>query len=129
MGASVSSSSGVNLAVQPVSASRARRFVRQFLVEHELADLSDDIELVVSELATNAMLHAQTPFRVSLHVFEHMVLLEVEDGSGNGPFSVAAQNLDTGGRGMAIVSVLSSDWGVDRRGDDGKAVWAEFDKQ
>jgi anti-sigma regulatory factor (Ser/Thr protein kinase) len=116
----------IKLVAQPSSASRSRDFVRHHLIEHGLSHLSDDVALVVSELATNAMEHAQTPFKVSLHAFEQTLLLEVEDGSRTGPFHVAAQVLDTNGRGITIVKLLSRDWGVDARTDGGKSVWAEF---
>jgi anti-sigma regulatory factor (Ser/Thr protein kinase) len=129
MGTCTAWSYEMKLAAQPTSASRARDFVRQHLAEHGLLHLTDDVMLVVSELATNAMVHAQTPFRVSLEAFGETLLLEVEDGSQTGPVSVAAQVLDTGGRGVAIVNLLSRDWGVDARTAGGKSVWAEFDLQ
>ena len=72
------------------------------------------------------MVHAGTSFKVSLYACEHMLLLEVEDGSGEGPSLVAAQVFDTTGRGMLLVNLLSSDWGVDAHPDGGKSVWAEF---
>jgi anti-sigma regulatory factor (Ser/Thr protein kinase) len=116
----------IRLTAQPISASRARDFVRHHLRVHGLAHVSDDLELVVSELATNALLHAQTSFTVSLHAFEETLLLEVEDGSRSGPVQVIAQVLDTNGRGIALVNLLSRDWGVDAHADGGKSVWAEF---
>ncbi|QWZ08746.1 ATP-binding protein [Nocardioides panacis] len=117
----------IRLAIQPVSASRARDFVRRRLAEQGLERLEDDVTLVVSELATNAMVHAQTPFTVCLQAFERTLLLEVEDGCRTVPVLVAARGLDTNGRGLSIVSLLSRDWGVNARSDGGKSVWAEFD--
>ena len=122
-------SSDMHLTAQPISASRAHDFVRLHLGEHLLSYLTGDVELVVSELVTNAVVHAQAPVRVSLQAFEQTLLLEVEDGSQVGPVRVVAQFLDTGGRGLAIVNVLSRDWGVDARTQGGKSVWAEFDLQ
>lgn len=116
----------IELAAQPISASRSRDFVRHHLIKHGLSTLSDDVELVVSELSTNAMLHAAKSFKVSLHAFEQTLLLEVEDGSRGRPSLLAAQVLDADGRGMAIVSLLSRDWGVDAHRDGGTSVWAEF---
>lgn len=110
------------------SPSRARDFVRSRLAAHDLPLLMDDIALVVSELATNAVLHAQTPFTVALHASQHTVLLEVEDGSQLGPLRVDGQVLDISGRGMGIVNQLSRDWGVDKRVNSGKTVWAQFDR-
>ena len=127
MGTSTLWSSEISLAAQPISASRARAFVRLHLAEHLLSYLTDDVELVVSELATNAMVHARTPFRVSLQAFKATLLLEVEDGSRTGLIGVVAQVFDTGGRGISIVKLLSRDWGVSARTGGGKSVWAEFD--
>ena len=117
----------VNLDGEPVSASQARAFVRFHLVQHHLANLSEDAELVVSELATNAMRHAQTAFTVSLHAFEQTLLLEVEDGSSVWPARVAAAHVfDTHGRGLTILDLLCRDWGMERLPSGGKSVWAEF---
>lgn len=109
------------------SAYRARAFVSRHLLDHDLAHLVDDIRLVVSELATNAMVHAQTPFTVTLGGFENTVFLAVLDGAQAGPMLVVARALDTNGRGVAIVQALSRDWGVTSRASGGKSVWAEFD--
>jgi anti-sigma regulatory factor (Ser/Thr protein kinase) len=116
----------IDLDDQPASASQARAFVRRHLVEHGLAYLSEDVELVVSELATNAMVHAQTAFRVSLYAFEETLLLEVEDGSQSGPVQGHADTLDPHGRGLTIVDLVCRDWGMDALPDGGKSVWAEF---
>jgi anti-sigma regulatory factor (Ser/Thr protein kinase) len=126
MGTCVLWSHDIELQAQPVSASRSRDFVRRHLREHALSHLSDDLELVVSELCTNAMVHAATSFKVSLYAFAQTLLLEVQDGSRDGPSLVAAEGLDTNGRGLAIVNLLSHDWGVDAHTDGGKSVWAEF---
>jgi anti-sigma regulatory factor (Ser/Thr protein kinase) len=114
------------LAAEASSVSHARAFVAEHLLDHELAHLVDDIVLVVSELATNALVHAGSPFTVTLGVFKETVVLEVLDGTHAGPTLVAARTLDTRGRGIAIVQALSRDWGVSARVSGGKAVWAEF---
>jgi anti-sigma regulatory factor (Ser/Thr protein kinase) len=118
----------IKLLAELRSPSRARYFVRSRLAAHDLPLHMDDVELVVSELATNAVLHARTPFTVALHGCERTVLLEVEDGSPLGPLPVDAQVIDVSGRGMAIVDLLSHGWGVDQRTTAGKSVWAEFDR-
>lgn len=115
------------LAARARSASRARAFVAGHLLDHELAHLVDDIGLVVSELATNAMVHARTPFTVTLGADEDTVFLVVVDGSPDGPTLVVAGELDTSGRGVSIVQVLSRSWGVCEHTSGGKSVWAEFD--
>ena len=117
----------ISLDDQPASASRARAFVRGHLEEHRLAPLSDDVEVVVSELVTNAVLHARTASTVTLHAFEQTLRLEVEDGSSAWPVGVAATPvLDTHGRGLTMVDLLSRDWGMGPLPHGGKTVWAEF---
>ena len=116
-----------SLAAEASSAPRARAFVSRHLRDHDLRHLVDDIEVVVSELATNAMAHAQTPFTVILCAFDETVVLEVSDQSRAHPSLVVARALDTSGRGVAIVQALSRDWGVLSRASGGKSVWAEFD--
>jgi anti-sigma regulatory factor (Ser/Thr protein kinase) len=109
----------------PRSSSGAREFVTLQLRHHDLEYLVDDVRLVVSELATNAMVHAHTPFTVVLREAKDSLRLEVLDGSHDGPVLRRARALDTGGRGVAIVNALSRDWGV-VDGPGGKSVWAEF---
>ena len=117
----------VDLPVHVRSASQARHFVAEHLDQHDLSYLTDDVQLVVSELATNALVHAQTPFTVSLEALEKSVLLMVEDGSTCGPAQGDPQGGEVGGRGLMIVQVLSRDWGVSVNAGSGKSVWAEFD--
>jgi anti-sigma regulatory factor (Ser/Thr protein kinase) len=116
-----------SLAAEGSSAARARAFVSRHLRDHDLPHLVDDIKVVASELATNAMAHAQTPFTVILCAFDETVVLEVSDQSRAEPSLVVARALDTSGRGVAIVQALSRDWGVLSRASGGKSVWAEFD--
>ncbi|MGH3371896.1 MAG: ATP-binding protein [Nocardioidaceae bacterium] len=114
------------LAAEHVSASRAREFLALHLEEHHLSHLQDDMRLVVSELATNAMLHARTPFTVYLSGDDTSVLLTVVDGSASVLVHVTADDLDDGGRGLSIVDALSHGWGVSDGYGGGKSVWASF---
>jgi hypothetical protein len=117
----------LELPAHATSASRARRFVGQRLVEHELQYLVDDVQVVVSELATNALTHALTPFTVTLAAVAQSLLVKVRDGSPRDPVIVVGTPLDTAGRGVTIVDLLSRDWGVTAHADGGKTVWAAFD--
>ena len=110
------------------SAALAREFVRVHLVEHGFPGLVEDLRLVASELATNAILHAQTTFTVALLGDHESVLLTVRDGSALAPVRLLAPVIDTGGRGLAIVAELSHSWGTTPNTDGGKSVWAWFDK-
>lgn len=114
------------LASRPASVPTTRRVVTQTLVAHDLPWLVDDVVLVASELATNAVTHARTPFTVTLGCTGHTVSLEVTDGSNSHPMRKHASPLDGTGRGLVIVERLSREWGV-TGSRDGKAVWALFD--
>jgi anti-sigma regulatory factor (Ser/Thr protein kinase) len=88
--------------------------------------LVDDVQLVASELAANAVRHARTPFKVILEKADNSVLLSVQDGSPSRPAHLATDDLDTAGRGVSIVDLVSHDWGVTDGPGEGKSVWASF---
>ena len=108
------------------SVSRARHFVCSHLVEHRLSHLVDDVQLVASELAANAVQHAHTPFKVILEKADNSVLLSVQDGSPSPPAHLASDRLDPAGRGVSIVDLVSHRWGVTDGPGEGKSVWASF---
>ena len=116
----------VELAAELNSASIARQFVGRHLGAHDLSYLVDDVRLVVSELAGNVLLHARTPFVVSLVGDAVAVLLTVRDGSPAFPVRATADHLATSGRGLVILDEFSHDWGVARGPGHEKAVWASF---
>lgn len=116
----------VDLAAEPASAGLARDFVSLQLISHNLLDLVQDIRLVVSELATNALLHAQTPFVVTLSMTGGMVLLTLQDGSQLLPIQSAPSVTDLNGRGLMIVELLSHEWGISTDDGGSKSVWASF---
>src|SRR6476620_3723124 len=77
------------------SAGRAREFVRDRLVEHDLRYLVDDVRLVASELATNATVHARTAFTIRLERLGGVVFLVVQDGSASPPHTGGTDVSDT----------------------------------
>lgn len=117
----------ITLAPQPESVAASRGFVREHLLSHDLPLLVDDVTLVASELATNALLHAATPFTVTITAYPDNVVLTVKDGSPRNLIRVDAQTDDPSGRGIAIVDLVSRDWGVAVDASGGKSVWAAFD--
>jgi anti-sigma regulatory factor (Ser/Thr protein kinase) len=121
-------SHSTELDAEDSSASDARAFVTRHLLEHDLEHLVDDVQLVTSELATNAIAHAHTTFMVTLEALDESVRLEVLDGSPSEPVMMKAQPMDTGGRGVAIVNALSREWGSSASLAGGKSVWATFDR-
>src|SRR4051794_38159457 len=98
----------------PRSASLARRFVVEHLVEHGLAYLSDDVRLVVSELATNVGVHTDvTSFSLLISQDDNGVTLAVTDSSPS--FlreSETTQLTDLSGRGLMLTEALCQSWGV-----------------
>lgn len=109
----------------PDAVPRARALLRQLLATSVLADRSDDGELALSELVTNAVLHGRDPIRVSVTVTELCVRAEVCDGSPVSPsFSMLDPTAVTG-RGLMLISAAADRWGVDPR-SDGKCVWFEL---
>jgi hypothetical protein len=83
--------------------------------------------LVVSELATNAVLHARSGFTVVLQLEASGSLrIEVLDGSARLPLHRTATPGAATGRGLAIVQGLVSAWGAEPL-DKGKRVWVQLD--
>lgn len=112
--------------------SAARRYVRQVLRELDAGDVEEAAELGVSELVTNAVLHARTAFSLSVRrSAQGRIRIEVGDSSGTSlqfrPFATTS----TTGRGLGLVASLSHAWGVDRgiehdpSAGPGKTVWFE----
>jgi anti-sigma regulatory factor (Ser/Thr protein kinase) len=102
---------------------------RHFTVDamHELgADAqAERAELLVSELATNAVQHANTPMRVSVCRHGGRIRVEVRDDAPTRPQPRAPNLLALDGRGVALVDALAAEWGVSDN-DAGKSVWFEL---
>ncbi|MET8559483.1 ATP-binding protein [Streptomyces flaveolus] len=89
---------------------------------------AEDVLLVVSELVTNACLHAEGPDELLLACDNKVIRLEVSDrGTGQPAPRTPHRAGRPGGHGMFIVQRLCLDWGVVRApGTPGKTVWAEL---
>lgn len=103
----------------------ARHFVVQTLGDWRLAGLADDAAVVVTEMSTNAVVHAGSPFRVTVGLDHAALRISVSDTSRAAPVSRAAPRLATRGRGLHLVEELSERWGS-QAGPGGKVVWAEL---
>ncbi|MGX1811689.1 MEDS domain-containing protein [Nocardia sp. NPDC055321] len=111
----------------PTAESAARGFVTERLRAWGRTDqVLDDAALVVSELAANAVAHAQSVFRVSLTRSDTELRIAVEDLSAEQPRLGVRDRTVVGGRGMLLVDALSHRWGVERTGSAGKIVWSEI---
>lgn len=101
----------------------ARSFVAAVLSEWGMAELVEQAGLIVSELATNAIVHASSPPCVSLVRLEDGVRIGVGDRAAAAP--APRERAASGGRGLLLVGALARDWGYQRSGE-GKLVWAEL---
>ncbi len=112
----------VSLDPVPASVGIARTFVRDLLSPVD-DETSDTVLLLTSELVTNAILHAHTPVQLGILVDTERVLVCVADRLPGGALEPRDHSRDrAGGRGLALVSDLSEQWGtVTVTG--GKTVW------
>ena len=119
----------LSLGPGPRGVQDARRWVLDVCRDIGRPELSECAELGVSELVTNALLHARTPITVRVRGTKEHPRVEVSDASPEPPL-LPAHNLDgddddllvTFGRGLSIVARCSTAWGADME-HDGKVVW------
>ena len=105
----------------------ARRLLTETLrrAGHD-GDLLDDARLVLSELAANAVVHAHSPFSVSILSRDSTLRILVRDESQIVPtMHTDSSSMMPSARGMQLIAALASRWGVDVT-PDGKVVWAEL---
>ncbi|MFA3875087.1 SpoIIE family protein phosphatase [Streptomyces sp. MMCC 100] len=105
---------------------RARRLARRALARWGMEDLTDAVELLVSEVVTNAVRYASKP--VTLRLLRTDVLrCEVGDDVPQLPRLRQARATDEGGRGLYLVNRLARRWGATRL-STGKVVWFELNR-
>ena len=117
----------VEFAPEPCAVREARAQVRRQLEGWGLAErgeVADVAELLVGELATNALVHAGSRFRLTLFAAHGVLRCEVADGERGVPRVLEAGTGESG-RGMFLVDALAQRWGCHRDGP-GKAVWFEL---
>jgi anti-sigma regulatory factor (Ser/Thr protein kinase) len=109
----------------------ARKHAWAITLEFGLPELADTIQLIVSELVTNAVRatsHLRTRslttpvIRLWLASGPHRMLIQVWDASSQMPARQDASPDDESGRGLMLVDYLASDWGAYRE-ENGKMVW------
>src|SRR5687768_15109024 len=115
----------MRLAQDRSAPSRARRYARRWSLEQEIPDrVIADVELVVAELVSNALVHANPPYEIDLRREGRFIHGEVSDGSYSLP------RLDSGpghcGFGLRIVNSRTCRWGATPR-RDGKRVWFDIE--
>jgi anti-sigma regulatory factor (Ser/Thr protein kinase) len=102
----------------------ARRFIVETLDQAGVAEGLDAAKLVVTELATNSVMHARSDFTVSVCMEDRDLCISVIDASSELPASPRPRR-EGGGRGLAIVAALAAGWGAERTGA-GKRVWVRL---
>jgi anti-sigma regulatory factor (Ser/Thr protein kinase) len=88
-----------------------------------LDDIIFATEIIVSELVTNAIRHAQPPIQLRM-ILDGALCCEVSDGSSTAPHLRRAGRYDEGGRGLLLVTELAESWGT-RHTRSGKTIWAQ----
>ncbi len=109
----------------PSSVGAARRLVRGLVTAAGRSDIVDDAVLLVSEIVTNALIHAGSPMRVRGWYADSGIRVEVSDESPHQPTLRDYANTAGTGRGLGLLVELVDDWGVAPDGV-GKTVWFEL---
>jgi anti-sigma regulatory factor (Ser/Thr protein kinase) len=107
---------------QPSSVPAARLFATGALTGAS-RELAETVALMVSELATNCVLHTNSEFEITISQTPNEIRVEATDRARGEPQMQSPGPYDPHGRGLRIVDALASDWGVDLRDRQGKVVW------
>jgi serine/threonine-protein kinase RsbW len=115
----------------PYSAQMARFYIRAALGYHNLGDFAGDVEMVTSELISNAITHADAS-TIGLELMRlndsGAIVVVVTDSSPLPPAKRDLTDVAEHGRGLHVVEALSTNWGWMPQ-DPGKAVFAMFTKE
>lgn len=116
----------VSLSSDGASVGAGRRAVGNELAHRGIApEVIETVELMASELLTNAVLHTRGGVSLVVTVIDQLIRVEVTDDSSGRPVLRHPPADSTSGRGMEIVDALASQWGVDALPAGGKSVWFE----
>nr|WP_168515609.1 ATP-binding SpoIIE family protein phosphatase [Streptomyces sp. S1D4-11]QIZ00737.1 SpoIIE family protein phosphatase [Streptomyces sp. S1D4-11] len=106
----------------------ARHLLRKWLQDWHLEDLTDDAELLVSEVVTNGLIHGDSDVSFCVRRYTDHLRVEVRDSDPRPAHTVAirpSEDQEEGGRGLRIVMALATAWGNSPAGR-GKTVWFEL---
>ena len=117
----------MRLPPEPSSPAEARAAVVDRFSDHRLLG---ELLLCVSEIVTNAVLHAGTQLRFAVTELGDRVRVEVTDGNSAVPMRKHYDLEAPTGRGILLIEELADGWGVEPTSDGGKTVWFElFDEE
>ena len=118
----------MSLPASASSATTARSEVTSRLGARVTSGALEDVRLLLTELITNALRHADMApgdeIGVKAELNDGTVRIEVHDPGRDGPVEVRDPGARGGGYGLLLVERLTNSWGVDRL--DGTTVWAEL---
>ena len=120
------------LPMRRTAPSLARDFARRSGCTKHALEVLDDAMLLISELVTNSVLHGGPPIVLAIECDGEGLHVRVRDGSSVAPTAASAGQDDESGRGLSLVQLISSTWGVEPVADDygvGKEVWFELRAQ
>jgi anti-sigma regulatory factor (Ser/Thr protein kinase) len=106
------------------SVATARSFADGCLARWGLSEQTDDVQLIVDELVTNAIQHGRGPVTLAIGRRPDRIVVQVQDPSRTPPEHGPGDLLADSGRGLLLVEELASEWGTTQM-PDGKRVWAE----
>jgi anti-sigma regulatory factor (Ser/Thr protein kinase) len=116
----------VRLDPVPESARQARVMVTEALVEAGRTEFDDSATLLVSELVTNAILHAGTTIEVVVAATSGGVYVGVSDRSAQLPVRREYDKQAATGRGLELVDIIAERYGTETHDDGSKTVWFEL---
>jgi anti-sigma regulatory factor (Ser/Thr protein kinase) len=116
----------LDLPPEPTSATVARQVTRKHLAVACPPEAVEIAALLVTELVTNAVLHARTAIVLAVDCTPGRVLIRVADESAALPRHRTYGADASTGRGIVLVDELATSWGVERS-PHGKEVWCEID--
>jgi anti-sigma regulatory factor (Ser/Thr protein kinase) len=110
----------------PTSSRACRRFLLSTLEDWKADQFADDAVLLLSELVTNAVLHAGTEIEIQVQLDGDVLRAEVRDGDPRLPAVRHYSLLSGTGRGLALVAETARSWDVEAL-PNGKRVWFELE--
>lgn len=111
------------LPAETISPREARRLLRETLSDVGRDEWLDAGELAVSEIVTNALLHAHTQIDLSLTVYADGLCVSVRDYCATMPVAHHYDEQASTGRGLGLVAAVTRDCGIQNLGEEGKAIW------
>jgi anti-sigma regulatory factor (Ser/Thr protein kinase) len=119
----VPTSATLRLQPQVAAPGQARRQLER-ICEHLPPVVRSDACLILSEIVTNAVVHARTMITIAIECDQRAVAVAVTDNSTHAPQPQHHDDLHEGGRGLLLIDKLATSWGYDTSSDgEGKIVW------